>query len=54
MAAGRTDLLPLMRLACAKLGAAIAAMVIAITEAVVRKDVFTGFPEKWKFNQRVM
>ncbi len=41
MAAGRTDLPPPMRLAWASEGAAKAAIVTAITEAVVRKDVFT-------------
>ncbi|MNT69316.1 hypothetical protein D3C72_2076250 [compost metagenome] len=35
-----------MRLAWASVGAARAAMVTAITEAVVRKDVFTEGPEK--------
>ena len=41
------DLPPLpIRLACASVGAARAATVRAITEAVVRKEVFMGCPKK--------
>ena len=52
IAAGRTDLPPPMRLACARVGAANAAMVTAITEAVVRKEVFTKSPGKRRSTKR--